>query len=106
MPTIYGELKSAQTVLVCWGSLKGVCLEVLKEQKDIAVIHFTQTYPLDQKRLQALFNNAAKYVLVEQNSTSQLGQLLRQQAGINIEKSILRYDGRPMTASEIINQIC
>lgn len=106
MPTVYGDLKSAQTVLVCWGSLKGVCLEVMKEQKNIAVIHFTHTYPLDQKRLQTLFNNTAKYVLVEQNSTSQLGQLLRQQTGINIEKSILRYDGRPMTASEIINQIC
>lgn len=105
MPTIYGDLKSAQTVLVCCGSMKGVCLEALSEQKNVAVIHFTHTYPLDQKRLKALFGDSDKYVLVEQNSTSQLGLLLRQQTGINIERRILRYDGRPMTASEIINQI-
>jgi len=105
MPNVYGDIKSAQTVLVCWGSLKGVCLEVMNERKDIAVIHFTHIYPLDRKRLKELFSNGDRYVLVEQNSTSQLGQLLRQHTGIDIEKQILRYDGRPVTASEIIKQL-
>ncbi len=106
MPSVYGDIKSAQSVLVCCGSIKGVCLEVMNELKNVAVIHFTHVYPLDQKRLQELFKNTGNFVLVEQNSTSQLGLLLRQQTGINIEKNILRYDGRPMTATEIIKQIC
>ncbi len=105
LPAVYGDMKTAKTVLVCSGSLKGVSLEVMNERKDVAVVHFTHTYPLDKKRLLALFNDTNKCVLVEQNSTSQLGSLLREQTGINIEKHILRYDGRPMTASEIIEKL-
>lgn len=105
MPSVYGDIATATTVLVCWGSLKGVCLEVMREKKNLAVIHFTHTYPLDKKRLQILFKNSTNHVLVEQNSTAQLGKLLREQASVDIEKSILRYDGRPMTASEIISKI-
>jgi len=106
MPTVYGDLNSASAILVCCGSIKGVCLEVMNERKDTAVIHFTHVYPMDQKRLKVLFGSSNKHILVEQNSTSQLGSLLRQQTGIDIEKSILRYDGRPMAASEIIDQLC
>lgn len=105
MPTVYGDLKSAKSILVSCGSMKGVCLEVMKQRQNVALIHFTHVHPLDQKRLKVLFNDVGKCILVEQNSTSQLGLLLRQQTGINIEKSVLRYDGRPMTASEIIDQI-
>lgn len=105
MPSVYGDLKNSDVVLVCWGSLKGVCLEVKEKRKNTAVIHFTHTYPLDKKRVRALFEGSDKFVLVEQNSTSQLGSLLREQTGIDIERMILRFDGRPMTASEIMNQL-
>jgi len=105
MPTIYGDISAASAVLVCCGSLKGVCLEVMTQRKDTAVIHFTHIHPLDEKRLKVLFGDSNKFIIVEQNSTSQLGLLLRQQTGIHIEKSILRYDGRPMTTSEIIGQL-
>ncbi len=105
MPSVYGDISTAKTVLVCWGSLKGVCLEVMNEKKNLAVIHFTHTYPLDKKRVRALFKNSSNHVLVEQNSTSQLGMLLREQLGVDIDKSILRYDGRPMTSSEIISKL-
>lgn len=105
MPSVYGDIATASTVLVCWGSLKGVCLEVMNEKNNLAVIHFTHTYPLDKKRLQILFKNSTNHVLVEQNSTAQLGKLLREQTSVDIEKSILRYDGRPMTATEIISKI-
>jgi 2-oxoglutarate ferredoxin oxidoreductase subunit alpha len=105
LPTVFGDLKTANTVLVCCGSLKGVCLDVLNSRSNTAVIHFTHTYPLDEMRVKNLLSEPNKCVLVEQNSTSQLGLLLREQTGINIEKHILRYDGRPMTASEIIKQL-
>lgn len=105
MPSVYGDISNAKTVLVCWGSLKGVCLEVMNEKKNLAVIHFTYTYPLDKNRVQALFKSSSNHVLVEQNSTSQLGSLLREQLSMDIVKSILRYDGRPMTASEIISKL-
>ncbi len=105
MPTVYGDLTGAKHVLVCWGSSKGVCLDVQSRRSDVAVIHFTSMHPLDRVRIQPLFENLKRCVLVEQNSTAQFGKLLRQSTGIDIARSILRYDGRPLTTSEIIKQL-
>lgn len=105
LPTIYGDLKTANTVLVCWGSMKGICLDAMAMRKNTAVMHVTHLYPLDPVRMKELFHEGKNYVLVEQNSTSQFGRLLREQTGISIEKTINRYDGRPMTVTEIISQL-
>ena len=105
LPTVYGDLKTADTILVCWGSMKGICLDVLSQRKKTAVIHATHLYPMDAVRMKELFQVGKNYVLVEQNATAQFGQLLREQAGITVEKTITRYDGRPMTVTEIISQL-
>lgn len=105
LPTVYGDLKTADTILVCWGSMKGICLDVLSQRKKTAVIHATHLYPMDAVRMKELFQVGKNYVLVEQNATAQFGQLLREQAGITVEKTITRYDGRPMAVTEIMQQL-
>lgn len=105
LPAVYGDLKTADTVLVCWGSMKGICLDAMAARKNTAVIHVTHLYPLDSSRVRELFGYGKNYVLVEQNATSQFGTLLREQTGVTIEKTINRFDGRPMTVTEILTHL-
>jgi len=75
-------------------------------KKETAHIHFTHLYPLDQARIFSVFDNIThKCVLVENNSNGQFGLLLSQQTGINIQKKVLRYDGRPIDSRFIINNL-
>jgi len=107
-PKIYGDLEKAKIVFVSWGATKGIILQALKhlEEKSLtgALIHFSHVYPLDPQKIKPFFNHKdKKYILVENNSWGQFGKLLLQETGIQIENKILRYDGRPLTAEEIIN---
>ena len=48
---------------------------------------------------------AKKVILVEYNSTGQLGRLIREKTGMKIENRILKYDGRPFYTNELKNKI-
>ena len=107
LPRIYGDLGKAETVFVGWGSTKGVALETIKQKqlqgRKAAYIHFTSLYPLDEKKITELFADIQeKCVLVENNATSQLGKLLRMETGVTIERKLNRFDGRPLTADQLL----
>ncbi len=108
-PQIYGDLRLAKTIFVSWGSNKGPILaaqRLLTQQKQqTAYIHFTHIYPLDEQVLSTLFQYPADYILVENNSQAQFGQLLRAQTGIDIKRKILKYDGRPFLPEEIVEKV-
>jgi 2-oxoglutarate ferredoxin oxidoreductase subunit alpha len=44
-------------------------------------------------------------IVVEQNSTGQLASLLREKVGVNVQSSILKYDGRPFDPQELAKQL-
>ena len=44
-------------------------------------------------------------IVVEQNSTGQLASLLREKVGVNIQASILKYDGRPFDPQELTKKL-
>jgi len=104
-PSVYGNLENAKTVLVGWGSVKGILLETQKQIPDCAVIHFNHIYPLDKEKVIKLFNQDKRYILVENNSTGQFGKLLQMEIGVEIKEKILRYDGRPLTVREIVEKL-
>jgi len=109
-PKIYGDIKSAQTIFVGWGSTKGVALETLKQakaqNKEVAYIHFSSLYPLNVQKITELFSGILeKCVLVENNATSQFGKLLRMETGVSIEKKIARFDGRPLVVDQLLKTI-
>jgi 2-oxoglutarate ferredoxin oxidoreductase subunit alpha len=103
LPTLYGP-KNAKTTLVCWGSMLGPCLDNIKIQeyknKKINVLHFSYVYPLPLG-LDKFLKKFKKLILMENNATGHFGKLLRQETGIDIEKKILKYDGRPFWSDEI-----
>jgi pyruvate/2-oxoacid:ferredoxin oxidoreductase alpha subunit len=43
--------------------------------------------------------------MVEQNSSAQLGCMIRQQTGVAWTHSLLKYDGRPLYPREIVDAV-
>ncbi len=108
MPQVFGDIDSAEQILVGWGSTKGAALfaqsQLEASGKQMAYVHFTHMYPLNYEKLQEFFTpeRLAKASMVEQNSHAQFARLLRQETGISIENALLRFDGRPIVADDII----
>ena len=76
-----------------------------EHNKNIAFLHFTHMYPFDEELVKSHFNDHTRYILVENNSHAQFGQLLRMQTGIDIKEKLLKYDGRPFFPEEIVKYI-
>jgi len=109
MPKVYGDLEKSEIVFVSWGSNKGTVLQaqklLSKKGTFSAFIHFNHIYPLDKEKVTALLNQNKRYILVENNSWGQFGKLLMMETGVEIKEKFLKYDGRPITAEEIVHKV-
>jgi 2-oxoglutarate ferredoxin oxidoreductase subunit alpha len=109
-PTIYGA-EEADITIVGWGSTKLVARQLLQETggtingKKVNYMHFTHVWPMDGDKITEILKSQKRLVLVENNSTAQFGQLLRQETGIKIDDKYLKYDGRPVFVSELVDFI-
>ena len=100
-------------LIVGWGSTKGPVLDVLETLSQhpklkalkIGYLHYTYLWPLKTEKLQKLAKKAKRVVLVEGNYQGQLGQLIRQECGLNIAQKILKYDGRPFFYDELLGAV-
>lgn len=108
-PTIYGDLGGAEVILYSWGGTKGAVLDALDhlccQGKQVAYIHFSHVYPLNSTAIAPLFAYQKPYLLVENNSTGQFGQLLRMATGFDTPHKLLKFDGRPVFTEEVIAEI-
>jgi len=99
---VYGNLES-KTVLLCWGSTKGACMEVA-EELGLKVVQPLVLEPLPIEPLKKVLSNADKIIDVEVNTTGQLAKLLSAH-GICIDDIILRFDGRPFTVDFLLEKV-
>lgn len=106
-PVLYPGRKDA--LLVCWGSTLGVAQEVVdilaEEGREIGLLHFTDLWPFPAAVVREILNHSTRLVTVEQNSTGQFAQLLRQETGRVPTEMILKYDGRPFYVEELLEQV-
>lgn len=109
LPRIIGDINKAEIIFISWGSTEGAILQAIKqlEKKNInaALIHFTYLFPMDKEKIKPLLQQNKRYILVENNSHGQFGQLLKMISGVEINEKILKYDGRPIRSFEIVNYI-
>ena len=99
---VYGNLES-KTVLLCWGSTKGACMEVA-EELGLKVVQPLVLEPLPIEPLKKVLSDADKIIDVEVNATGQLAKLLSAH-GICIDDMILRFDGRPFTVDFLLEKV-
>lgn len=101
---IYGK-KDSQNAILFWGSTKGALLDAA-EGMNAKMIQVLYMEPFTEK-LKSEIKKAKNVFIVENNSTSQLSQLIAQKTGIIIpEKNrILKYDCRPFFSDELKTQL-
>ncbi|WP_040210494.1 2-oxoacid:acceptor oxidoreductase subunit alpha [Clostridium polynesiense] len=105
----YFGVENPETLLVGWGSTYGPLKEAVetlnKEGANVGALSFGDLYPLPKEMLNKYKSIAKKVVNVEQNYTGQLGKLITMETAIQMDHSILKYDGRQINAEEICSKV-
>ena len=100
--------EEANAVLVIWGSVKGPVLEalrILRNEYKLGVLQVVLMKPFPDKEVLDILTRAKQVVDVENNYTSQLARLIREETGYHIEKRINKYDGRPFNPVALSKQL-
>lgn len=108
-PLLYGNPKAKNTVVI-WGSTKGPVLDSYyrlgsKQQSKIKIMQLQYLWPFATDFVSDILKNSKKILLIENNNNAQLGQLVRQETGIEIKDKFLKYDGRPFWREELTEKL-
>lgn len=107
-PWLIGD-EEPENLVVCWGSTYGAVKEAVESLREdgisIGALVFGDIWPFPKKKLIKLKEKAKRIIDVEQNATTQLDSLMRQEALIKSDFKILKYDGRPFTAYEVYEKV-
>jgi 2-oxoglutarate/2-oxoacid ferredoxin oxidoreductase subunit alpha len=94
-----------KSVVISWGSTKGSILEALEKLSDegskLRFIQIRLLHPFPTETVKKFLTEAKLVVDVEMNYSSQLGSLVQQNTGREIDYKIVKYNGRPMSTTEI-----
>ncbi|MFA7581702.1 MAG: 2-oxoacid:acceptor oxidoreductase family protein [Candidatus Paceibacterota bacterium] len=99
--SVYGRGKK---VIIFSGSPKGAVLDALPLLRDWGAIQINRLYPFPTDELKKKIKNKI-FITVENNATSLLADLIKESCGTDIKGSILKYNGRPFTAEEILEEV-
>lgn len=103
-PEWYGH-NGAKNILIGWGSTYGPlkeAVDILNEDKQkVALVHFTDVWPLNTKYL-AFLKKAGFVAVVENNFSGQFARLITRETGVVIKNAINKYNGLPFEAQEIV----
>jgi len=111
-PEFFG-VDDFDTLLVGWGSTYGPIVEAVEllnrtssaYHGKVAALVFGDVFPLPKMKITELAKQARRIINVEQNSTGQLAGMIREYTGVEFSGSILKYDGRQISASQIVNRL-
>jgi 2-oxoglutarate ferredoxin oxidoreductase subunit alpha len=100
-PLRYGPAEAA-LVLVGWGSTYGALREAVDRlEGEARLVHFRDLWPFPaEAAVDALAGG--RVVVVENNYTRQFRRLLQSETCIPVDGSILRYDGRALSAEDVL----
>jgi len=108
VPTLIGP-NDADLTIVSWGSNHGAIIEAMEllnsEEKKVNFLSIKYMAPFQENEIQTILEKAKKLIIIENNYSAQLANLIREKTGINIKNKILRSDGRTFTVDDIYNQI-
>jgi len=92
-------------VVISWGSTKGAILEALEklseEGKKLRFIQIRLLHPFPTETVKKFLMDTKLVIDVEMNYSSQLGSLVQQNTGRKIDNRIVKYNGRPISSTEI-----
>jgi len=105
---LYGT-EEADVTIIGWGSTKGPIREAMKLLSNEGLkVNYLQTvylHPFPADKVQKILESAKKTIIVENNQTSQLSSLIREQLLADVDYKILKYDGRPFNPEALARNI-
>lgn len=106
LPPRFIGASSYEYLVVGWGSTLNALVEAVASlgRDDLALLHFSQVYPLHASAL-PLLEKAKIAMVVEGNATAQFAALVRQETGFTFGHEILKYDGMPFSVEELAGWI-
>lgn len=99
---IYGD-KNSKTGLLCWGSNKGISVE-LGNKLGLKVIQPVVLNPFPAQQFKKAVSGLKKLICVENNATGQLAKLIKGY-GFDVNKTLSKYDGRAFSLEELEEKI-
>ena len=101
--------RNAKNLIVSWGSPKGAILEAIRKLTDegfsLGFMQVRMVHPLPKEHIANMLQGAQKIIDVEMNYSGQLGGIIREKTGISMNFYILKWNGRPMTTTEVYDAI-
>jgi len=95
----------ADVTVVGWGSTKGAILDATQDlEADGIRCNFLQVRfmnPFPAELVTRHLSGCKKKVLIENNYTGQLGGLIREHTGVEMDSKVLKYNGRPFSQNEV-----
>ena len=105
---LHGDPKAPLTI-VTWGSPKGPILDALPVLESQGVranlLQVRLVWPFPAGAVSEVLKRARQVVDIEMNQTGQLALLLRQQTGFDIPHKILKWNGRPISQTEVVEAV-
>jgi 2-oxoglutarate ferredoxin oxidoreductase subunit alpha len=106
--SLHGD-EEYDTLVVGVGSTKGLLDETLErlqaDGQKVAHLHIYALNPFPVNSVQSIMDKAKKVVVVENNATGQLRNIMRFNGIQNNMESLVKYDGNPFIPAEIYNFI-
>lgn len=106
-PQFIGD-EHCETLFLGFGSTCGAIKEAVAKLNQTGngygALIFGDVYPLPTMLLKRYASRTYKIICVEQNATGQLASLICEATGIFCNDKILKYDGRQLTAQDILDK--
>jgi 2-oxoglutarate ferredoxin oxidoreductase subunit alpha len=95
--------------VLSWGSTKGSILDALnqlnREGEKMRFIQLRLLHPFPASLLETLIRGSKILVDIEMNYSAQLASIIEQRLKRKIDYTVVKYNGRPMSSSEIYNAL-
>ena len=95
--------------IISWGSTKGAILDMMEklaaEGTKIKFIQVRLMNPFPSELVNSMLKGAKTVIDIEMNYTGQLGSLVRQNVGREVDFKIVKYNGRPISLDEVYNAV-
>ena len=108
-PPVTEGSTEASILLIGWGSTYGVLQEVTsslnQEGIPARLMHLRELWPFPRKSVMEEIARAQKWLVIENNYTSQLSGLLQEQTCLAPTGRIVKYNGRPFYFEEVMDAV-
>ncbi|HEY5539521.1 MAG TPA: 2-oxoacid:ferredoxin oxidoreductase subunit alpha [Thermoplasmata archaeon] len=101
--------RTADVMVVSWGSTKGAILDAMdvleKERVRLGFLQIRLINPFPVEPVMRTLARAKSIVNVEMNFAAQMAGLIREKTGIEPTHQVLKYNGRPMSSTELVGAL-